>query len=71
MYFKDMFSQYLSGYRSGYRCGYIDEAISMFCYISLVCAKTTLEEGDVGLALLTDLSKAFTFLQCKLLICKL
>ena len=28
-----------------------NEAISMFCYISLVCAKTTLEEGDVGLAL--------------------
>ena len=63
MYFGDIFSQYLSGYRSGYGCQDV-----LLHFISL--CKEALDNGDVGLALLTDLSKAFDCLPCKLLICK-
>ena len=31
--------------------------VKMFCYILLVYVKIALDDGDVGLALLTDLSK--------------
>ena len=45
--------------------------VKMFCYILLGYVKKALDDGDVGLALLTDLSKAFDCLLYKLLICKL
>ena len=64
MYFNDVFSQYLSGYRSGYGCQDV-----LLHFISL--CKEALDDGDVGLALLTDLSKAYDCLPYKLLICKL
>ena len=65
MYFNnDIFSQYLSGYRSGYGCQDV-----LLHFISL--CKEALDDGDVGLALLTDLSKAFECLQSKIPICKL
>ena len=64
MYFNDVFSQYLSGYRSGYGCQDV-----LLHFISL--CKEALDDGDVGLVLLTDLSKAYDCLPYKLLICKL
>ena len=64
MYFNNIFSQYLSRYKSGYGC----QDVLLF-FISLY--KEALDGGDVGLALLTDLSKAFDCLPYILLICKL
>ena len=64
LYFNDIFSQYFSGYRSGYGCEDV-----LLHFVSL--CKKALDDGDVDLTLLTDLSKAYDCLLYKLLICKL
>ena len=43
----------------------------MFCYILSIICKKALDDGNVCMALLTDLSKAFDCLPYRLLICKL
>ena len=64
MYFGDIFSQYLSGYRASYGCQ------NVLLHFINIC-KEALDEGNVCMALLTDLSKAFDCLPYRLLICKL
>ena len=60
MYFDDIFSQYLSGYGC-------QDVLLHFTNIY----KKALDDGNVCMALLTDLLKAFDCLPYKLLICKL
>ena len=64
MYFGDIFSQYLSGYRASYGCQ------DVMLHFIKICKKA-LDDGNVCMALLTDLSKAFDCLPYRLLICKL
>ena len=64
MYFDDISPQYLSGYRASY--GYQD----VLLHFINICKKT-LDDGNVCMALLTDLSKAFDGLPYRLHICKL
>ena len=64
MYFDDIFSQYLSGYRTSYGCQ------DVLLHFINICKKA-LDDGNVCMALLTDLSKAFDCLPYRLLICKL
>ena len=64
MFFDDIFSQYLSGYRACYGC---KDVLLLFINI----CKKVLDDGNVCMALLTDLSKAFDCLPHRLLICKL
>ena len=64
MYFDDIFSQYLSGYRASYGCQ------DVLLHFINICKKA-LDDGNVCMALLTDLSKAFDCLPYRLLICKL
>ena len=52
MYFDDIFSQYLSGYRTSYGCQ------DLLLHFINICKKA-LDDGNVCMALLTDLSKAF------------
>ena len=63
-YFKTLFSPYLSGYRKHHGCQ------DVLVYFVSLCKKV-LDKGEVAIALLTDLSKAFDSLPYKLLICKL
>ena len=64
IYFDDIFSQYLSGYRASYGCQ------DVLLHFINICKKA-LDDGNVCMALLTDLSKAFDCLAYRLLICKL
>ena len=64
IYFDDIFSQYLSGYRASYGCQ------DVLLHFINICKKA-LDDGNVCMALLTDLSKAFDCLPYRLLICKL
>ena len=64
IYFDDIFSQYLSGYRASYGCQ------DVLLHFINIC-KRALDDGNVCMALLTDLSKAFDCLPYRLLICKL
>ena len=64
MYFDDIFSQYLSGYIASY--GYQD----VLLHFINICKKA-LDDGNVCMALLTDISTAFDCLPYRLLICKL
>ena len=64
MYFDDIFSQYLSGYRARY--GYQDVLLH---FINIW--KKALDDGNVCMAVLIDLSKEFDCLPYRLLICKL
>ena len=64
IYFDDIFSQYLSGYRASYRCQ------DVLLHFINICKKA-LDDGNVCMALLADLSKAFDCLPYRLLICKL
>ena len=64
MYFDDIFSQYLSVYRTSYGCQ------DVLLHFINICKKA-LDDGNVCMALLTDLSKAFDCLPYRLLICKL
>ena len=64
MYFDDIFSRYLSGYRASYGCQ------DVLLHFINICKKA-LDDGNVCMALLTDLSKAFDYLPYRLLICKL
>ena len=52
MYFDDIFSQYLSGYRASYGCQ------DVLLHFINICKKA-LDDCNVCMALLTDLSKAF------------
>ena len=54
----------MSGYRASYRCQ------DVLLYFINICKKV-LDDGDVCMSLLTDLSKAFDCLPYRLLICKL
>ena len=54
----------MSGYRASYRCP------DVLLYFINICKKV-LDDGDVCMSLLTDLSKAFDCLPYRLLICKL
>ena len=63
MYF-DIFCQYLSRYRASYGCQ------GVLLHFINICKKA-LDDGNVCMALLTDLSKAFDCLPYRLLICKL
>ena len=62
-YFDDIFSQYLSGCRDSYGCQ------DVLLHFINICK--SLDDGNVCMALLTDLSKAFDCLPYRLLICKL
>ena len=64
MHFDDIFSQYLSSYRARYGCQ------DVLLHFINICKKA-LDDGNVSMALLTDLSKAFDCLPYRLLICKL
>ena len=64
MYFDDTFSQYLSGDRTTYECQ------DVLLHFINIC-KRALDDGNVCMALLTDLSKAFDCFPYRLLICKL
>ena len=64
MYFNDVFSQYLSGYRASYGCQ------DVLLHFINICKKA-LGGGNVCMALLTELSKAFDCLPYRLLISKL
>ena len=64
MYFDDIFSQYLSGYGASYGCQ------DVLLHFINICKKS-LDDCNVCMALLTDLSKAFDCLPYRLLICKL
>ena len=64
IYFDDIFSQYLSGYIASYGCQ------DVLLHFINICKKA-LDDGNVCMALLTDLSKAFDCLPYRLLICKL
>ena len=66
MYFDDIFSQYLSGHRASYGC----QDVLLHVINTCICKKA-LDYGNVCMALLTDLSKAFDCLPYRLLICKL
>ena len=52
MYFDDIFSHYLSGYRTSYGCQ------DVLLHFINIC-KIALDDGNVCMALLTDLSKTF------------
>ena len=43
----------------------------MFCYILSIYVRKLLDDGNVCMALLTDLAKAFDCLPHRLLICKI
>ena len=62
MYIDDIFSQCLSGYRASYGCQ------DVLLHFVNTCKKA-LDDGDVCMALLTDLSKAFDCLLYRLFIC--
>ena len=64
MYVDDIFSQYLSGYRTSIGCS---DVLSHFINV----CKKALDNGNVCMTLLTDLSKVFNCLPYRLLICKL
>ena len=63
-FFDDIFSPVMSGFRKAHRC---QDVLPHFTNN----AKFSLDDRDVTLALLTDLSKAFDCLSYKLLIAKL
>ena len=64
IYFDDIFSQYLSNYRASYGCQ------DVLLHFINICKKA-LDDGNVCMASLTDLSKALDCLPYRLLICKL
>ena len=64
MYFDDIFSQYLLGNRAIYGCQ------DVLLHFINTCKKA-LDDGNVCMALLSDLSKAFDCLPYRLLFCKL
>ena len=61
---KNMVEGQLSGYRANYGCQ------DVLLHFINICKKA-LDDGNVCMALLTDLSKAFDCLPYRLLICKL
>ena len=63
MYF-DIFSQYLSCYKASYGCQ------DVLLHFIKICKKA-LDDGNVCMALLTNLSKAFDCLPYRFLICKI
>ena len=64
LYFSTIFSPFLTGYRKHHGCQ------DVLVHFVTICQKA-LDNGDVAIALLTDLSKAFDSLPYKLLLCKL
>ena len=62
--FSTIFSPFLTGYRKHHGCQ------DVLVHFVTICQKA-LDNGDVAIALLTDLSKAFDSLPYKLLLCKL
>ena len=63
IFFNNIFS-FLTGYRKHHGCQ------DVLVHFVTICQKA-LDNGDVAIALLTDLSKAFDSLPYKLLLCKL
>ena len=64
LYFSTIYSPFLIGYRKHHGCQ------DVLVHFVTECQKA-LDNGDVAIALLTDLSKAFDSLPYKLLLCKL